>query len=847
MTRMTRPAPALAWRLARRDLRGGLGRFRILLACLVVGVAAIAAVGSVEQSIVAGLRADARQLLGGDVDVSRIHEPLAERERRLINDRADETADVVEMRAMARAVNGDGIRALVELKAVDDAYPLVGHVQLRPDGPLDEALGYRNGAWGAVLERGVLDRLGIAVGDAIQVGESSFVVRAVIEREPDRVATVAGFGPRLMIAAGALPETGLIQPGSLVRFHTRAVLPPGTDVTRWAGELAAVMPDSGVRIRDVSGAAPGVERFVERMSLFLTFVGLSALLVGGLGISNGVRAHLDSRTATIATLKCLGAPTRLVFRMYLLQVLLLAAIGIAMGLVLGALLPVIGLSVLEGVLPLRAQAGVYPGPLGLAALFGLLTAVTFALWPLARARQVPAANLFRSAVAPVTARPRLRDALAVAGAALALAALTVGTAAEPRFALAFVAGAAASLLLLRASAALVTAAAKRLPALGASSWRLAVANLHRPSAPTASVVVSLGIGVAALVAIGLIEGSLRAQIRDRLPDSAPAWFFIDIQDAQAQAFDETVLAVDGVERVERVPSLRGRITRIDGVPAAEADVAPESAWALRGDRGLTTAAEPPANVELVAGSWWSPDYDGPPLVSFDAGIAEGFGVGIGDTLTVNVLGRNLEVTIASLRAIDWQSVPFDFVLILSPGALAGAPMTHIAAVFATPESELALDRAVAAAFPNVTGVRVREALEAVNGLVSAIGSGVRAAGAVTLAAGLLVLLGAMAADRQRRTYDAVVFKVLGATRLRIARLYFAEYGLLGLVTGLIAALIGGAAAWAVTVLVMGSPWVFLPGTAAGIVGVAVAATVIAGFAGTWQVLGRKAAPLLRND
>ncbi|TVR99622.1 MAG: FtsX-like permease family protein [Rhodospirillales bacterium] len=812
-----------------------------------IGVAAIAAVGSVDSAVVAGLRADARELLGGDVDISRIHEPLSADQRRLIAERAVDTSDVVEMRAMARPVAGDVIRALVELKAVDGAYPLVGQVRLRPDMPLADALAHHDGTWGAVAEAGVLDRLGIDLGERIRVGESTLQVRAVIEREPDRVASVAGFGPRLMISADALPDTGLIQPGSLVRFHTRAVLPPGTDVTRWGGALASMLPDAGIRIRDVSGAAPGVERFVQRMSLFLTFVGLSALLVGGLGIANGVRAHLDSRTATIATLKCLGAPARLVFRMYLLQVLLLAVLGIGAGLVLGALLPVIGLIALEGVLPLRAQVGIYGAPLALAALFGLLTAVAFALWPLARARQVPAANLFRSAVAPVLARPRGRDLLAVTLAAGALAALTVATAAEPRFAAAFVAGAVASLLLLRASAALITAVARRLPPVGAATWRLAVANLHRPSAPTPAVVVSLGIGVAALVAIGLIEGSIRAQIRDRLPDSAPAWFFIDIQEAQASAFDRAVLSVDGVERVERVPSLRGRITRVNGVPAAEAEVAPEAAWALRGDRGVTTAAVPPANARLVAGSWWPPDYAGPPLVSFDAGIAEGFGVGVGDTLTVNVLGRNIEVTIASLRAIDWQSVPFDFVLVLSPGALAGAPMTHIAAVFASPESEAELDRKVAAAFPNVTGVRVREALEAVNRLVGAIGSGVRAAGAVTLAAGLLVLLGAMAADRQRRTYDAVVFKVLGATRPRIARLYFAEYGLLGLVTGVVAAVIGGAAAWAVTVLVMGSPWVFLPGTAAAIVLLAVSATVVAGFVGTWQALGRKAAPLLRND
>ncbi|MGZ8411021.1 MAG: ABC transporter permease, partial [Hyphomicrobium sp.] len=738
-----------------------------------------------------------------------------------------------------------------ELKAVDDAYPLAGAVALSPRMPLGEALQQRNGIWGAAAEVGVLNRLGLKAGDRLRVGEAAFDVRAVIEAEPDRIASVIDFGPRLMIAADALPATGLIQPGSLIRYHTRIALAPNVAVDEWVNAVRNAFPQAAWRIRDVSGAAPGVERFVERMSLFLTFVGLSALLVGGIGISNGVRAYLNGKTATIATFKCLGAAGPLVFWTYFIQILALALIGIGLGLVLGAALPAVGLWLLEERLPLPADAGFYPAPLALAALFGLLTAVAFALWPLAQAREVPPANLFRVAVMPFQGRPRTTYIIAVAAVAVALGILTIVSAGisggEPRFAAIFVAGAVGLLLLLRGGAMAVMALARRLPRPPGSFLPLALANLHRPGAPTPTVMVSLGVGMAVLVAVTLIEGALRAQIQERVPQSAPAVFFIDIQDSQAEAFDAALAGVEGVGEVLRVPAVRGRIVQISGVPVDHAEIAPEAQWAVRGDRALTAAAEPPDRAEIVAGAWWPADYDGPPLSSLDEGLAQGFGVDIGDMLTLNVLGRELNVKIASLRRIDWQAIPFDFAVILSPGALAGAPITHVAAVFADAGREDAIESAVASLFSNITAIRVRDALDAVNGIIRSIGDGVRAAGSITVAAGLLVLGGAMAADRRRRTYDSVLFKVLGATRTRLARLYMIEYGLLGLATGVIATVIGSVAAWAVTVFVMGTDWVFLPGSALFIVALSVVVTILIGFAGTWRILGRKAAPYLRNE
>ncbi|MBK8907480.1 MAG: FtsX-like permease family protein [Rhodospirillales bacterium] len=838
---------APAARLMVREFRGGLAGFRIFLACLALGVAAIAAVGTVSSAILGGLKGDARALLGGDVALGLVQRTLTGDEAAAIAATTAAMSTVVELRAMVRAASGTDARTMVEVKAVDAGYPLVGAVENDPPLPLADALAPQDDVWGALVDPPLLGKLGVAVGDRIRLGEATLQVRGAVVREPDRVASVISFGPRLMIAAEALAATGLVQPGSIVRYETRAVLPPGASVKDWTAAINGRFPTAGWRVRDTDGAAPGVRRFVNRLGMFLSFAGMAALLIGGLGVANAVRQYLDGKVATIATLKCLGAPGALVFVTYLMQILVLAVLGIALGLVLGAALPIIAFEFLGDILPVQVEAGIQIKPLAKAAGLGLLTAVTFALWPLGRARTVPAGDLFRQAAAGATGRPSRVIIAAAAAAALALAVMTVLSTPDRWFGVWFVGGAVLTLLLLRASAWIVVRAAGWLPRARSAVVRMAVANLRRPGAPAPQVMMSLGAGLTVLVAIGLIDSNLRAQIGERLPEMVPAVFFIDIQNEQAAAFDAEVRAIDGIDKLERVPSVRGSIRRINGVPVDEANVAPGSQWAVRGDRALTYAAAKPEDAEIVAGAWWPEGYAGPPLVSFDAGLAEGFGVGVGDTLTLNILGREITAEIASLREIDWRAVPFDFALIFAPGLLEGAPHTHIAAVYAPPESEDQLERRITDRFANITAIRTREALEAVNGMIERIGLGVRSAAAVTIVAGALVLAGAVAADRHRRAYEAVLFKVLGASRRRIAGLYLAEYGLLALVTAIAAAVLGSLIGWAVAVLLMDLEWRFDPGVVVTTTIACIALTLAVGFLGTWRHLGRKAAPYLRND
>ncbi len=844
---------ALAWRLARREMRSGLKGFRIFLACLALGVAAIAAVGSLSAAIMAGLATESRALLGGDVEVRLINRQASPEQRAYLERNAQAVGRLIEMRATAEpqmdkdnAVGAKPPLHLVELRVPDQSYPLAGTVVLAPPMPLAEALENRDGTWGAVVPAPLMRKLKIKPGARVRVGEQVFEVRAELIKEPDEVASVFDIGPTFMIAMEGLDGTGLVQRGSQVQYHYRMILAPGSDAKAWMERLTERFPDAGWRVRGVDRAAPGVRRFIERMALFLTFAGLTALLVGGIGVSNAVRAYLEGKTPTIATFKCLGARSGLVFRIYLLQITCFAALGIVAGLIVGGLLPIAGVAALAPYLPVTPETGFYAGPLIKAAVFGLLTTLTFTLWPLGRARDIPAQALFRAHIAPLAGRPHGAALWGSLAGAATLALVTIATAEQKGFAIWFVLGSLVILGVLRAAAALTQRLAAGAPKLRRPALRLAIANLHRPGAATTGIMVSLGLGLTVLVAIALIQGVLSRQIGERIPETAPAFFFIDVQPDQVEGFTKAVTGVTGTGGFRRMPIVRGRIVKIAGVDVAKAKIASGVRWAVRGDRALTYSAAMPDDTLLVDGKWWPKDYKGPPRISIDASIARGFGVGIGDKLVFNILGRPFEAEIATTREIDWRSLRFDFAVVFSPGTLENAPHSYIAAIEATAAAEDAVERAAVEGRPNVSAIRVREALQAAAHILEGISGAVRGTAGIAILAGILVLAGAIATDQRKRVYDAVVFKVLGARRRAVLAAFLIEYGILGLLTGIIAAAAGTLTAWGVTVVLMDLAWTYLPLVAPLVIGLAVTATVALGFAGTWRALGQKAAPYLRN-
>lgn len=827
----------LGLRLARRELRGGVKSLRIVLACLALGVAAIAAVGTLRAGIQAGLEADGARILGGDVEVRGGARPLPPELRAWAAARGAAVSAITTMRAMAVAPAGE--RMLVELKAVDAAYPLYGALVLEPAVPL--------AAGTVALDPLVAERLGLSLGDPVRIGEARLRLAALVAQEPDKVATPAIFGPRALMTQETLATTELVQPGSLLQQDLRLRLPAGTATEPVAEALRRDFAREGWRIRTAGTAEPAMNRFLDRAASFLTLAGLTALLVGGIGVATGVRSWLDARSKSIATLRCLGAPSSVIFLSYLIQVLGLALLGIAIGLVAGYGLTWAAAQALAGSLPVPPRLAPYPVPLALAALYGLLTALAFALWPLGRAARISGAALFRDAVQPAGGFPGWTVLALNAAAAAALVGLIVLSSGDRRFAAGFCAAAVAALLLFRLGAWGLVVLARSLSHLRRPALRLGLANLHRPGAPTALMVVSLGIGLTTLAAITQIEGNLRRQLVNEMPGRAPNFFFIDIQSDQAQRFDGVAGGIPGVAEVKRVPSLRARVFAVKGTPAEQWETTPETAWALRGDRGLTYSAEPPAGTQLVEGPWWPAEYRGPPLLSFDATIAKGWGVGIGDVITVNVLGRNIDLKIANLRNVDWRGLGVNFTLVASPGLLEAAPHTHIATVRGDPAQDGTILRVLTDAFPNITGIRVRDALEAVASLLGRLGTALTAIGGVTLLAGALVLAGAVAAGQRQRVRDAVVLKTIGATRAQIRAAWTVEYALVGLVAGGLAAIAGSAAAWAVVVLVMQGQWVLLPGTLAATVLGCTLLTLLCGQVGTALALRARPGPLLRNE
>jgi putative ABC transport system permease protein len=837
---------SLALNLARRELRGSLRDFRVFLACLALGVAAIAGVGSVSDAMHTGISRDARQLLGGDVSIRMTHRTMPNDARAVLED-AGRVSQAVTMRAMARPSLGER-RTLVELKAVDDLYPLIGAVALKPSIKLVDALAERDGTMGAIIDPSLGRRLGLSIGDRMRIGQHDFEVRAEIVKEPDRTIRFATFGPRVLVSSAALERTGLVTEGSLVNYHYRVAFPPGSDVGAWTESFNDAFPKAGWRIRGLDNAAPGFDRFIGRVTQFLTLVGLTALLVGGVGIANAVRGFLDQRTGTIATLKCLGAPGGLIFSIYLLQVMLLASVGVLIGTAIGAVAPPLTAYLLSGVFPISLPLGLYWKPILLAALFGYLTTLAFAVWPLGRAREVRAAQLFRALIVPPEGLPRPIYIVLTALSSLALAVMAFIATDDAKLAGFFIGGAIVVLLIFGGGTTLLLRLLRRLPSPRHPGLRLAIANLHRPGSATPSIVLSLGLGLTVLITVALVQTNMAHQINQQIPQKAPAYFFIDIQPHQVEPFTALVNSVPGVEKVERTPMVRGRIVRVAGVPVEQVTPDKDIAWAVNGDRGLTYTAQVPEGAKVVAGEWWPQDYSGPPLISFDANVARGLGIGLGDTITLNVLGREITATIGNLRHIDWATLGMNFVFVFAPGTLEAAPHSVISAVYAEPgEAEEAVQRAVTDAFPNISAIRVKDALDNASRILDAVGMAVRTTASVTLLAGIFVLAGAVATGQHRRIHDAVILKVLGATRRRVVLSYLAEYTILGILTAVVAGLVGTIIGRFIVTELMRSDFIISPMAVALTAGISLICTIGFGLFGTWRALGMKAAPLLRNE
>lgn len=837
----------VAFRIARRELRGGLKNFRIFLLCLTLGIAAIAAVGSVRASIERGLSDEGAAILGGDAELEFTYRYASEREKEWIAAKAITSSEIVDFRSMA-VVEQDGVteRGLTQVKAVDDHYPLYGQVRLVPEIPLDVAFAQQNGVPGGVMQQLLADRLALSVGDHFRLGEQEFRLTAILVHEPDSAADGFGLGPRTLVRTQDLQGSGLIGAGSLFETQYRMQLPENADLQALEDEANGLFRETGMRWLDRRSGAPGIELFIERIGSFLVLVGLAGLAVGGIGVSSAVRTYLETKTEVIATLKTLGATRATVFWVYFLQVGMLSAIGIGLGVLLGALLPLVFAPVIAAQLPLPADISVHFAPLAEATVYGALTALLFTLWPIARTGDIRPATLFRDAISKRTLLP----AWPFVGLTLLLLGLLTATvvsyAAVPALAMWTFGGIFAALCVLAGAALLIKTVSARLAVSrlvrGHTALRLAFGAVGGPASEATPVILSLGLGLSVLAAIGQIDANLRGAIANELPDVAPTFFFVDIQNDQLTGFLDRTRGDPAVSRVDTAPMLRGVITRINGVPARE--VAGDH-WVIAGDRGITYAAGLPKKTRITQGAWWPEDYAGPPLVSFAEEEALELGLELGDTITINILGRDIEAQIASFRVVDFSNAGIGFVLTMNPGAVAGAPHTHIATVYTKPEAEAAILRDTGDAYPNITAIRVRDAIEQVTRALTGLAAASSYGALATLLTGFAVLIGAAAAGERARVYEAAILKTLGTSRARILLSFALRSALMGAAAGLVAIFAGATAGWAIMIFVMDSSYSFEPASAFAIVLGGALVTMLAGLAFALRPLSERPAAILR--
>lgn len=826
----------LAWRWARRELDWRFRGLRLLVACLFLGVAALAAIGGLADAVGGELAARGATILGGDLELA-TSQRLASPAERAAFARAGSVSETVRMQANAVA----GARAApIQLKAVDGAYPLIGaltladgrHVGAPPAGEV----------W---IAPALATRLGVGRGGRVSIGGAALTVGGIIADEPDRLGEGFTLGPPAIVAMTTLATTGLVQPGSLYEAKYRIRLPAGAEPAAMGRRITAAYPAAGWEVKTRERASPGASRFVDRMGEFLTLVALAALAIAGIGVGGGVTSFLAARRGTVATLKVLGASAGDVARLYALEIGAAALVGIGAGLVVGVLAVPALVGLLGDVLPVTATLTIAPWPLVRAALYGALIALAFAAPPLAAAGATPAAGLLRGALAPL--RPpswRARGvSLLAGGAAVALA---IGTARQPLLAAGFLLAIAGALLLLAGIGRAISALAARAPRSRRPLLRLAVAALHRPGAQTGALVVALGLGLTLFVLLAAIRTSIDANIATTVPARAPALFVLDVPRTREAEFRRVVAHAAPGADVRTVPLLRGTITAYGTTRVADLKQLPEGAWALRGERGLTYADAVPDGSTLTAGRWWPRDYRGPPLVSVDGRLAKALALKLGDPLTVSLLGVERTARVASFRRIDWDTLGFNFVLVFSSGTLADAPHNLAATIDLPTGREGAVTAALLGPFPSVSAIEVRGVLGQVRTILGQVAAAIAAAGGVVVVAGIAVLVGAIAAAREARTYDAVVLRMLGATRGQLLGQQAIEYALLGAVVSIVAIALGLAGAWYVVTQSFDFVWAPDYRVVAMTVAVGLGALVAIGLAGAWPIMSIRPARALRS-
>ena len=771
-------------------MRGGAHALKLLLAGVLVGVAAVALVGAASDALRQGAKAGALDAVGGDLSLRLFHTPPTTQHQSFFQNIAGASVSVTaELKPMA---TGSGEPLLVELKGVDGAYPLYGAVKLDPPGPLSESLKRENGLYGAVADPALFAALGVSVGDTVRVGKAEYRLNGVLAHEPDRAFRAFSLGPRMMVTLDSLPATGQAGAGAEVYYYTHIKLPTASNSAAVLSRIDQTFPNAGWRMVNAREGVPGIERTLAMAHVLLLFIGLGVMLVGGAGISGAVRAHVQAKLGVIAILKSIGTPPNVIALAMGFEVMAAAALGSGVGVVIGAFGPGLSVWALADQVPFDLSVIPAAKPLVAAVLFGTLTALLFAWWPLVSVTSVNARVLLRERFSHVPGRAGLGGWAGAVAIALAILAVVFWVSPIPIVSAVFLVGAFALAMFYAALGRGIARMAKVL-ARGRRSWlRMALGNLHRAGAPTGAVVMALGLTLTLLVALDGLGRAAESHVRQALPASAPDLVAFSLGHEQAQALSEGLEDWGGAETINVMPFIHARVQAINGVGVRDLNIPRSLSWVVRGDRGVSYAGDLPHGSTLTAGTWWS-DANVPGL-SLDADVAAQLNVSVGDEITLNVSGHVVTAPIRNLRAIDWTRLDLDFPILASPATLKSVPHTFAASLKAKPGRATQMETLIKTHFSDTPLIRISDVLASLSKGLDALVAGLNAAAWMCGVAALVVLAGSVLQGLTERTDEALLFKVLGARRGQILGQVTAEFLGLGVLVALAAVPIGLAVA-----------------------------------------------------
>lgn len=837
---------SIAFKLAWSELRQGWKHFAIFVACLALGVTVMATVSSFGSMVETSLESEAQSLLGGDMEI-RIRGLEATKEEQDFIQKYGDISYVATLRSMLYAGEQN---TLVELKAIDEAYPLIGTLEFNETSERDDVFRDNGIAVDAIL----LSQLDLAVGDDVQIGNSTFTVRATLKTEPDRVVQIFTFGPRVMMTHQSLREAGLVNPFSLIEHRYRVLTPNDvvaneTYESKVENELAKAFPNTSWRVSTGTDGNRMVQRFLDQLLSFLSLSALATFLIAGIGIGSAARAYLEKKTSTIAVLKVMGATRRTVLETYILVLGALAIGGGIIGVTIALAIVQSTLPFISEVLPSLANHGnISPWPLALAIWYGLLISYLFSIPALLNALDVRPASLFRIKSAVLS----LRITLTIWRSMVVLTTVLLLTLVLTAQDVIFITSAIGMMFLTFGLFFLCSLGVKKLAkhVHVKKPWlKLAFGNLHRPGATTGTVIFAIGISLTVLITLTLTEANFQARITKLVEEEAPSLFMIDIQPHQKDGLEQLLLNYASEERVMVHPMIRGRITQRNGQPITEKDVDDEIRWAVRGDRGLSYSAKAPKNANLIAGEWWAQDYTGKPLLSVDERFLSGMNLALGDTLTLNVLGEDIVAEVANARDIDYTTFQINFALMLSPGVLENFPQTYLSTIHLgeRENEEAELVRQIAHQFPGVTIIRTSEAISLVHDVMHHIATALKITVGISLLAGLLVLTSALSATLEQRLYDTAILKVMGANKIDILKSALSEWMLLAAATTVIAAVIGTLSSYLILMRFRGQEFSWLPEVTLVTICACIVVVSVTGYLGNRRLFTLKPASLLRNE